>query len=269
MGCYDHRTHAGNAGDVWKHLLLAEAANFILASGARLVYAESHVGRPCYLLKSPGEWEGGIGRLLPLLPDLCAFPYFRILSDLNRTQDCGSLIYPGSARLVHELAIMRGSKLRAEVWDDSPDVAESWKDYPSVEANASEHPAEFSFHLADGFYGLLSLLEGSSSCSSPGLMLIDPPYLDPEDLHLAEELLLAARGSGWTVLWWHMMDMKTAPEGLRSFDLKFSDVGLEGGRWSGAVISVAGEEGAWFFRLLDHLRARADLFIRILKSDRT
>jgi 23S rRNA (adenine2030-N6)-methyltransferase len=269
MGSYDHRTHAGNAGDVWKHLLLAEATDFILAPGASLVYAESHVGSPCYLLKSPGEWEGGIGRLLPILPTLYAFPYFRILSDLNRTPNSGSLIYPGSARLVHELAIMRGAELRAEVWDNSPDVAESWKSYLCEEANASEHPAEFSFHLADGFSGLLSLLEGSSSCSSPGLMLIDPPYLDPEDLRLAEELLLAARDSGGTVLWWHIMDMKTAPEGLRSFDLKFSEVGLEGGRWSGAVISVAGEEGERLFRLLDHLRARADLFIRMLKSDRT
>ena len=30
MGHYDHRVHAGNAGDVWKHFLLLEAADCLL-----------------------------------------------------------------------------------------------------------------------------------------------------------------------------------------------------------------------------------------------
>jgi 23S rRNA (adenine2030-N6)-methyltransferase len=46
MGHYDHRVHAGNAGDVWKHFLLLEAANYLLDSDSSLVYAESHVDAP-------------------------------------------------------------------------------------------------------------------------------------------------------------------------------------------------------------------------------
>jgi hypothetical protein len=32
-----------------------------------------------------------------------------------------------------------------------------------------------------------------------------------------------------------MIDMKTAPDGLHTFDLQFAEAGLEGGRWKGAV----------------------------------
>ncbi|HNY34810.1 MAG TPA: hypothetical protein PKK68_09165, partial [Methanothrix soehngenii] len=70
MGRYDHRNHAGNAGDVWKHFILLEAADWLLASGGSLAYAESHAGRPEYILNAPGEWQGGIGRVWPILPYL-------------------------------------------------------------------------------------------------------------------------------------------------------------------------------------------------------
>jgi 23S rRNA (adenine2030-N6)-methyltransferase len=267
MGRYDHRIHAGNAGDVWKHFLLLEAADCLLASGGRLVYAESHVGRPCYLLDGPGEWMSGIGRLRHLIPSLCAFPYFRILSDLNRSTGSRTLIYPGSARLIHELAFIRGADLRAEVWDDDAAVAASWKCSLQSSAGGSEFPAKFSFHQADGFSGIFSLLRRSSDISS-GLLFIDPPYVDPKELCLAEKLLERARDANWTVLWWHMRGMKTAPEALKSFDLNFSEVGLDGGRWRGAGVAVSGVEGEQLSRLLDRLKLRRDEFIRILKSDR-
>jgi 23S rRNA (adenine2030-N6)-methyltransferase len=267
MGRYDHRIHAGNAGDVWKHFLLLEAADCLLDDKAGLVYAESHVGRPCYLLEGPGEWAGGIGRLLPILPSLCIFPYFRILSDLNQVPGSRTLTYPGSARLIHELAIVRGADLRAEVWDDDPAVAASWECSLLSSACGSEFPAKFSFHQADGFSGIFSLLRRSSDIP-PGLLFIDPPYVDLKELCLAEKLLEEARDANWTVLWWHMRDMMTAPEALKSFDLNFSEVGLDGGRWRGAGVAVSGVESEQLSRLLDRLKLRADEFIRILKSDR-
>ena len=83
MGHYNHRVHAGNAGDVWKHFLLLEAADCLLDPDGSLVYAESHVGRPEYALRAPGDWEGGIGKIWPHLPSLKNFCYFDILADLN------------------------------------------------------------------------------------------------------------------------------------------------------------------------------------------
>ena len=52
---YDHRTHAGNAGDVWKHFILAEVADYLLSKRKILTYIESHVGYPRYNLCSSGE----------------------------------------------------------------------------------------------------------------------------------------------------------------------------------------------------------------------
>ncbi len=76
--------------------------------------------------------------------------------------------YPGSARLVWELAKRKRSKLEIEVWDIDPDVAKAWSEYPET--------TSLSFHLGDGFSGVMSLLNEAI----PGLLLIDPPFLDPK-----------------------------------------------------------------------------------------
>jgi len=281
MGHYDHRVHAGNAGDVWKHFLLLEAADCLLDPDGSLVYVESHVGRPEYALRAPGDWEGGIGKIWPLPPSLSNFCYFDILADLNSESPYSfpglepiskhvsgpvfrSLRYPGSARLIHELAKRRGVKLEADIWDNDPDVASSWEGFSqAAKSNESYPPAKIVFHQGDGFAGALSRL-----CRSPaGLIFIDPPYIDPEDLRLARKLLQRARERGWIVLWWYMMDMKTAPDGLHTFELKFAEMGLEGGRWKGAVMAFAGAKNKRFDNLLSHMHRRIETFIRILKSD--
>jgi 23S rRNA A2030 N6-methylase RlmJ len=105
MRHYDHKVHASNAGDVWKHFLLLEAEDCLLDPDGSLVYVDSYVGRPEYVLRAPGDWKGGIGKIRPLLPSLRNFYYFDILADLN------PLLYPGSARLIYELVKRRGVKL--------------------------------------------------------------------------------------------------------------------------------------------------------------
>ena len=182
MGHYDHRVHAGNAGDVWKHFLLLEAADCLLDPDGSLVYAESHVGRPEYALRAPGDWEGGIGKIWPLLPSLRNFCYFDILADLNpespsfvppqpvSNQVSGSisgpfsrpLLYPGSARLIYELAKRKGANLQADVWDNDPGVASSWESFTQAAAaksTGSFPPAKIVFHQGDGFLGVLSRLK--------------------------------------------------------------------------------------------------------------
>ena len=111
--------------------------------------------------------------------------------------------YPGSARLVWELAKRKRSTLDIEVWDIDPDVAAAWSEYPEM--------TSLSFHLGDGFSGVMSLLNEAI----PGLLLIDPPFLDPEDVNAAEELFDRARELGWTVLCWHLIDM-VDPNGRES-----------------------------------------------------
>jgi 23S rRNA (adenine2030-N6)-methyltransferase len=265
MGRYDHRVHAGNAGDVWKHFLLLEAADYHLETGGSLVYAESHAGRPEYILRAPGDWEGGIGKIWQLLPSLGNFSYFSILADLNPKSASlvpPSYIYPGSIRLICELARRKGAYLQARVWDNDADVAGSWESFFAAERYTGSSPSVgIVFHQGDGFVEVISWL-----CRSPpGLLFIDPAYIDPEDARLADRLLQRAKDLGWIVLWWYMMDMQTAPEGLDKFELQFSEAGLYGGKWRGAVVAFAGGDSDRYDRLISHMHLQTKKFIRLLK----
>ena len=216
------------------------------------------MGRPEYVLRAPGDWEGGIGKIRPLLPSFRNFCYFDILADLN------PLIYPGSSRLIYELAKRRGGKLEADVWDNDPSVASSWEIFSqALESAGSYQPAKIIFHRGDGFAGVLSWLNRYP----PGLLFIDPPYIDPNDVCLARKLLQRAKEQGWIVLWWYMMDMKTAPDGLHTFDLQFAEAGLEDCRWKGAVVAFAGAENERFDRLLCHMHRQTEKFFRALKLE--
>jgi len=239
MRHYDHRVHAGNAGDVWKHFLLLEAADCLLTPDSSLVYAESHVGRPEYSLKAACDWEGGIGKIWPVLPSLLNFCYFDILNELNPR---GLMRYPGSARLVWELAKRKRSRLAIEVWDIDPDVAAAWSGYSEM--------TPLSFHLGDGFSGVMSLLNEAL----PGLLLIDPPFLDPGDVGAAEELFDRARELGWTVLCWHMVGTidtngreflpeSRFHESFHEFSIRFSQIGLNYEGAKGCAVAVASPNG--------------------------
>jgi len=167
------------------------------------------------------------------------------LAELN---PAGPKRYPGSAALVLEAAKRCKTDLRPEIWDADPGVAAAWQGFSGVR-----------FHLGDGFSGVESLLE----CSPPGLLLIDPPYIDPSDKRMAEKLLFRARDLGWVVLWWYMMETETTPKGrLEKFELDFAKIGLDGGRWKGCVVAVAGAGD----ELLCHFRVQSDRLIEIISS---
>jgi 23S rRNA (adenine2030-N6)-methyltransferase len=241
---YDHRNHAGNAGDVWKHFILMEVAEGLLSERTDLVYAESHVGRPEYSLQRQGEWRGGIGKCWEHLPLLLDYQYFRILAEMNPH---GLRLYPGSAHLVLRAAAGLGSYLQAEIWDVDPAVESAWQGWAGVR-----------LHIGDGFSGATSLLEESLA----GLLLIDPPYIHPGDSNLAAELFAQAKRAGWVVLWWQMKeDEAYLKNSCESFDLQFSETKMDGGRWRGATIALAGADDG----LLRHLRARAEGFRKVLK----
>ncbi len=253
MRNYDHRVHAGNAGDVWKHFLLLEVADYLLIPDSSLVYAETHVGRPEYALSAPGDWEGGIGKCWPILSSLKNFCYFNILAEFNPNRlKC----YPGSACLVLQAARTRYSILHAEVWDIDSEVGKAWQGYSRV-----------SFHQGDGFLGLTSLLERSP----PGLLLIDPPYLDPSEMTLAVKLLCRAKERGWTVLWWYMMGSETAlqrdlltnsQKDFEKYSLMFAEAGFDGGRWGGAVVALACPDN----ELKKRLRIRVREFAKVMSD---
>src|SRR5205823_2377701 len=60
---YAHARHAGNAGDVFKHVALIAALDALLEAAGRLHYFETHAGDGLYPLGSAGEWGTGVQRV--------------------------------------------------------------------------------------------------------------------------------------------------------------------------------------------------------------
>jgi 23S rRNA (adenine2030-N6)-methyltransferase len=247
---YNHRNHAGNAGDVWKHFILAEVAEYLLAKEKNLVYIESHVGYPEYALEKPGEWQNGISNCWKRLDVLKEFSYFGILNNMNPS---GLMNYPGSAVLVLKATEKVGFGLKADVWDINPEVAASWHDIALPGAD------KFRFHLGDGFSGVRSLMDSSD----PALLLIDPPYLEKRDLERAVDLLKRGARSRWTVLWWQMADVDAIPKkycNVKMYSANFSDFGMSCDKWRGAAMILSGSDD-----LRDHVNQRAKNFLRIMR----
>jgi 23S rRNA (adenine2030-N6)-methyltransferase len=62
---YRHRFHAGNVADVFKHWVLVQVLDTLRAKDTPFCVIDTHAGSGLYRLKSPGEFEHGIGRLWP------------------------------------------------------------------------------------------------------------------------------------------------------------------------------------------------------------
>ncbi len=231
---YDHRRHAGNAGDLWKHLVLAEVADHLFEAEKVRVYVESHAGYPEYRLSPGGEWEGGVGRLWPHREDLAEFPYFQVLWDLNPHK---LERYPGSACIVLGLALGLGIDLRAELWDSSPEVERAWRFRDKGRNLSGPH-----FHLGDGFSGSCKLM---NYLEETALLLIDSPYIAKGDAVLVEELISRSAEAGWIALSWQMLGLETRPNPaceFREFTLCFEEAGLECGPWKGATMILGWDE---------------------------
>ncbi|MFA5580024.1 MAG: 23S rRNA (adenine(2030)-N(6))-methyltransferase RlmJ, partial [Methanothrix sp.] len=229
---YDHRRHAGNAGDLWKHLVLAETAGCIFEAGIQ-VYVESHAGHPEYALSPGGEWEGGIGRLWPHREELARYSYFQILEDLN---PAGLERYPGSASIVIEIAKRRGINLRVDLWDTSPEVERAWRSGEKGQSLEDLH-----IHIGDGFSGARKL---TRELDEPALLLVDSPYLAESDAVQVEELISRSAEAGWIVLSWQMIGLERRPRPackFLEFDLRFEEAGLVCGPWVGATMILAWE----------------------------
>src|SRR3954464_7518523 len=60
---YAHARHAGNAGDVLKHVALIAILDELLRDPSPLTYVETHAGDGLYPLGSAGEWGEGALRV--------------------------------------------------------------------------------------------------------------------------------------------------------------------------------------------------------------
>jgi 23S rRNA (adenine2030-N6)-methyltransferase len=166
---YRHAFHAGNFGDVLKHLVLVELLTRLTAKDKPLLFLDTHAGRGRYDLDSDesrraGEAKAGILRLAAAgaLPP-AAQRYMEAVRATDPANAERIRFYPGSPRLAAqllrpldrgalcELAPREAAALRQEFAGDR----------------------RFAVHERDGYEALAALVPPKER---RGLVLIDPPY---------------------------------------------------------------------------------------------
>ena len=90
---YRHAFHAGNFGDVLKHVVLMMLVEHLKKKPAAFLYLDTHAGGGVYDLSDAepqrsGEYKAGIGRLLEI-PEVALTPEVAKLEDRLREKIAG------------------------------------------------------------------------------------------------------------------------------------------------------------------------------------
>jgi 23S rRNA (adenine2030-N6)-methyltransferase len=161
---YRHAYHAGNVGDCLKHAVLVWLIRAMQRKPAPLFVLDTHAGAGRYRLDQgpatrTGEWQHGISRLLDDPPPALA-GYVELVGSLG--------LYPGSPAIAR--ALMRG--------DDRMACCERHPEEASALRSLFHGDRQVGVHCRDGWEALGALLPPQEK---RGLVLIDPPFEDPQE----------------------------------------------------------------------------------------
>lgn len=203
---YRHSYHAGNFADVLKHTVLVLCLDHLRQKPAPFRVIDTHAGIARHDLagreaEKTGEWRTGIGRLwgdnADAFPDgLAALlgPYLAIVQSENPE---GQLkYYPGSSSITAHM-------LRP---DDRLVACELHPEDARTLAGAFRRDRRVKVMALDGWTGLKSLLPPKER---RGLVLIDPPYEAPGEIHRLAPALseaLSRFATGMFLIWYPIKD---------------------------------------------------------------
>jgi 23S rRNA (adenine2030-N6)-methyltransferase len=210
---YRHEYHAGNFADVFKHIILTRILLYLSLKPAAFRYIDTHSGSGIYDLAGEeaartAEWRGGTGKLAAARPppDVEALiePYLRIAEPLARLP---SLRYGGSAWVAKGLLRGQDRMLLCEL---DP------RAFSNLKANFGFEPRAKLFEM-NGYRALRAFLP---PVERRGLVLIDPPFEQPNEFQIAGE----AVGKAWRkwptgvyMLWYPVKDAGTVAALAASF----------------------------------------------------
>jgi 23S rRNA (adenine2030-N6)-methyltransferase len=168
---YHHRHHAGNFGDVLKHITLVELLRRLTVKENPCFCLDTHAGRGDYVLTDTGTREAsrGVLKLIAAKPQSAAI---RAWLDLVRASDprntaTNLVSYPGSPRLV-QLLLRPGD--RAAFFELAPREA-------AALSGTLERDKRVHIECGDGYQSLRALLPPRER---RGLVFIDPAYEQQE-----------------------------------------------------------------------------------------
>lgn len=201
---YRHAFHAGNFADVMKHAVLARLIAYLSKKDSAFRVIDTHAGIGLYDLQGDeasrtGEWQGGVGRLKEAFPsdvEEILSPYRRVLADIAARH--GDTVYPGSPAIIREMLRRQDRSILIELHPaDAASLSERFNTVANVKV----------LHL-DGWVALHALIPPKEN---RGLVLIDPPFEDPNEFQrIGEELLKALEKwrSGIYAVWYPIKDQR-------------------------------------------------------------
>lgn len=222
---YRHAYHAGNFADVVKHAILALLIQHLKAKDKAFRVIDTHAGIGSYDLTGPladktGEWKNGIGRLVNTegkpastltrkLAEALA-PYFEAVAAANRP---GTLeTYPGSPWIIRHLLRKTDRMTAVELHpEDYKILAEAFAGDFQVKAIE-----------LDGWLALGSFVPPKER---RGLVLIDPPYEQPDEFKTLVEGFEKAYSrwpTGIFALWYPIKDIGA----VKNFHKRLFDSGI-------------------------------------------
>ena len=205
---YRHAYHAGNFGDVLKHVVLMLCLDHLKRKETPFRVIDTHAGAGRYRLNHSAaaktdEWRSGIGRLMG--PDASSLPpkvEQRLMSYLAAVRaenpDGVMNVYPGSPALV-QTAIRPGDAFVAN--ELHPEDAAILKAVLALDKLCK-------MSNLDGYAALKALLPPKER---RGLVLVDPPFEQPGELiRMTESLGDAIKrfATGIYLLWYPIKDDK-------------------------------------------------------------
>lgn len=228
---YRHAYHAGNFADVLKHALLCWIVHYLQQKPAPLCLIDTHAGAGLYDLTArepgkTGEAKDGILRILGLAqsPGVLA-PYLELVRAANAGR--GVRIYPGSPALMAALARANDRVVASE---RHPEEA------AALAAALGEKP-RVRVVTGDGYRALLRLVPPPEK---RGLVLIDPPFEEPDEFDYLARMFIAAHRkwpTGCFMLWFPVKD----PDQAARFTAELASAGIK--KLTRVVLDVARSEG--------------------------
>ena len=185
---YRHAFHAGNFGDCLKHALLIWLLDALQRKPASLFALDTHAGAGAYDLtglpaRRTNEADGGIRRLLEA-PEPALDRYLGLVRQLG--------LYPGSPALIRA-SLRSGDRLAC--CELHPE------EYAALRRRFARG-RQIAIHQRDGYEALGALLPPPEK---RGLVLIDPPFEEPDEFTRLAASLATAHGrfpSGVLAAWY-------------------------------------------------------------------
>jgi 23S rRNA (adenine2030-N6)-methyltransferase len=217
---YRHAFHAGNFADVFKHIIIARILTHLREKIAPFRVIDTHAGDGLYDLAGDeasrtGEWRDGIGRLteakLPADAAELLAPYFSALHACNRADELR--YYPGSPALARHLMRPQDRLVACEL-------------EPHAAAALSRHLRGVATVKVVHIDGWIALNAYVPVKERRGLVIVDPPFEQPNDLiRLADEVTAAHRKwpTGIYLMWYPVK----GPDGADRFIKRLRRAGLE------------------------------------------